>query len=76
MQETAAFLKRIIVGTAALALATQAWAFAQPLPETNIMALFGIGSVGFILFIRHKRKKLPAWWLCTRLIVAGACSIR
>ena len=57
MQETTVFLKKVIVGTTAVALANPALAVNNFVPEPNIMALFGIGSVGLILFIRHKRKK-------------------
>lgn len=44
-------------GLLALLISPAALAFEATVPEPNILALFGAGTVGLILFARHKRRK-------------------
>jgi hypothetical protein len=43
--------------TAGLVITLPAWATTQPIPEPNIMALFGVGIASAILIARYMRKK-------------------
>jgi hypothetical protein len=50
-------VRKILPITAGLVIALPAWSTTQPVPEPNIMALFGVGIAAAILIARYMKKK-------------------